>query len=107
MGRAATIGQNQYREGTMRFTVGLCAVALAAALTQSAQAQSYPQRQVTVVVPIGAGGGVDATGRLFAEKLTERLKQPVVVENRTGAGGMTGTDSVAKAAPDGHTILLM
>ena len=72
-----------------------------------AQAQSNPQRQITVVVPIGAGGGVDATGRLFAEKLAERLKQPVVVENRTGAGGLTGTDSVAKAAPDGHTILLM
>jgi tripartite-type tricarboxylate transporter receptor subunit TctC len=73
----------------------------------SSQAQFSPQRQITVVVPIGAGGGVDATGRLIAEKLSERLKQPVVVENRTGAGGMTGTDSVAKAAPDGHTILLM
>jgi len=97
----------------MRFTLGLCVAGrlcvagLLAALAQGAQAQSYPQRQVTVVVPIGAGGGVDATGRLFAEKLAERLKQPVVVENRTGAGGLTGTDSVAKAAPDGHTILLM
>jgi tripartite-type tricarboxylate transporter receptor subunit TctC/2-polyprenyl-6-methoxyphenol hydroxylase-like FAD-dependent oxidoreductase len=59
------------------------------------------------VVPIGAGGGVDATGRLIAEKLQERLKQPVVVENRPAAGGMVGTDSVAKAAPDGHTLLLM
>lgn len=96
----------------MRFTLALCVAGLVVVLaqsaqTQSAQAQSYPQRQVTVVVPIGAGGGVDATGRLFAEKLAERLKQPVVVENRTGAGGLTGTDSVAKAAPDGHTILLM
>src|SRR5215208_774824 len=77
------------------------------ALSQPAQAQLNPSRQITVVVPIGAGGGVDATGRLFAEKLAERLKQPVVVENRTGAGGLTGTDSVAKSAPDGHTILLM
>jgi len=59
------------------------------------------------VVPIGAGGGVDATGRLFAEKLQERLKQPVVVENRPAGGGMVGADSVAKAAPDGHTLLLM
>ena len=91
----------------MRFALGICVAGLAAALTQTAQAQSYPQRQVTVVVPIGAGGGVDATGRLFAEKLAERLKQPVVVENRTGAGGLTGTDSVAKAVPDGYTILLM
>jgi tripartite-type tricarboxylate transporter receptor subunit TctC len=91
----------------MRFTLGLCAAGLIGALAQPAQAQWSPQRQITVVVPIGAGGGVDATGRLFAEKLAERLKQPVVVENRTGAGGLTGTDTVAKAAPDGHTILLM
>src|SRR4051812_30956411 len=74
---------------------------------QPATAQLNPSRQITVVVPIGAGGGVDATGRLIAEKLQERLKQPVVVENRPAAGGMVGADSVAKAAPDGHTILLM
>src|SRR3954454_8262113 len=91
----------------MRFTLGMCVAGLLAALAQSASAQSYPQRQVTVVVPIGAGGGVDATGRLFAEKLQERLKQPVVVENRPAGGGMVGADSVAKAAPDGHTLLLM
>jgi tripartite-type tricarboxylate transporter receptor subunit TctC len=77
------------------------------ALVQPAQAQLNPSRQITIVVPIGAGGGVDATGRLFAEKLQERLKQPVVVENRPAAGGMVGTDSVAKAAPDGNTLLLM
>jgi tripartite-type tricarboxylate transporter receptor subunit TctC len=82
-------------------------VAAVALFAVPSHAQFNPQRQITVVVPIGAGGGVDATGRLIAEKLSERLKQPVVVENRTGAGGMTGTDSVAKAAPDGHTILLM
>ncbi len=76
-------------------------------LAQPAHAQLNPSRQITIVVPIGAGGGVDATGRLFAEKLQERLKQPVVVENRPAAGGMVGADSVAKAAPDGHTLLLM
>jgi tripartite-type tricarboxylate transporter receptor subunit TctC len=91
----------------MRFTLAVCVAGLAVALAQPALAQSYPQRQVTVVVPIGAGGGVDATGRLFAEKLAERLKQPVVVENKVGAGGMVGTDYVAKSAPDGHTILVM
>ena len=74
---------------------------------QPATAQLNPSRQITVVVPIGAGGGVDATGRLIAEKLAERLKQPVIVENRPAGGGMVGTDSVAKAAPDGHTLLLM
>src|SRR3954464_15232483 len=74
---------------------------------QPAQAQLNPSRQITIVVPIGAGGGVDATGRLIAEKLQERLKQPVVVENRPAGGGMVGADSVAKATPDGHTLLLM
>jgi tripartite-type tricarboxylate transporter receptor subunit TctC len=77
------------------------------AVAQSAHAQLNPSRQITMVVPIGAGGGVDATGRLIAEKLQERLKQPVVVENRPAGGGMVGTDSVAKAAPDGHTLLVM
>jgi tripartite-type tricarboxylate transporter receptor subunit TctC len=82
--------------------------AFASTLTAStAQAQLNPSRNITLVVPIAAGGGVDAIGRIVAEKLQERLKQSVVVENRTGAGGIVGTDSVAKAAPDGHTILLM
>jgi len=81
--------------------------ALLLALAAPAHAQLNSTRPITIVVPIGAGGGVDATGRLFAEKLAERMKQPVVVENRPAAGGMIGTDSVAKAAPDGHTLLLM
>jgi len=76
-------------------------------LAQPATAQLNPSRTITLVVPIGAGGGVDATGRLIAEKLQERLKQPVVVENRPAGGGMVGTDSVAKAAPDGHTLLVI
>ena len=82
-------------------------VGLLMALAQPASAQFNPSRQITIVVPIGAGGGVDATGRLIAEKLQERLKQPVVVENRPAGGGMVGADSVAKATPDGHTLLLM
>src|SRR5262245_27474821 len=72
-----------------------------------AQAQLNPQRPIIMVVPIGAGGGVDATGRLIAEKLQERLRQSVVVANRPAGGGMVGTDSVAKAAPDGHTLLVI
>jgi tripartite-type tricarboxylate transporter receptor subunit TctC len=85
----------------------LAAALSALALTQPATAQLNPSRPITLVVPIGAGGGVDATGRLVAEKLQERLKQPVVVENRPAGGGMVGTDSVAKAAPDGHTLLVI
>ncbi len=64
-------------------------------------------RAITLVVPIAAGGGMDTIGRAMAEKLQERLKQPVVVENRVGAGGVVGVDYVAKAAPDGRTLLLM
>ena len=88
-----------------RIWLWLALLALAG-LAQPAQAQ-LSGRQITIVVPIGAGGGVDATGRLMAEKLQERLKQPVIVENRPAGGGMVGTDSVAKAEPDGHTLLLM
>ena len=72
----------------------------------AAHAQRASQT-ITLVVPIAAGGGVDAIARLMAEKMQERLKQPVVVENRVGAGGVVGTDSVAKSAPDGQTLLLM
>ena len=71
------------------------------------QAQFNPQRQITVVVPIGAGGGVDATGRLFAEKLAERLKQSVVVENKTGAGGIIAGDTLVNAPKDGHTLMIV
>ena len=80
---------------------------LSATMSVPAAAQLNPSRTITLVVPIGAGGGVDATGRLIAEKLQERLKQPVVVENRPAGGGMVGTDSVAKATPDGHTLLVI
>ena len=85
----------------------LLAAVLSLIAAAPAAAQLNPSRNITLVVPIAAGGGVDAIGRLVAEKLQERLKQNVVVENRTGAGGTVGTDSVAKAAPDGHTLLLM
>jgi len=89
------------------FHASIAAALAALALAQPATAQLNPQRTITLVVPIGAGGGVDATGRLMAEKLQERLKQPVVVENRPAGGGMVGADSVAKAAPDGHTLLVI
>ncbi len=68
--------------------------------------QPYPNRQVTIVVPIGPGTGPDWSARAYAQKLSEMWKVPVVVENRVGAGGEIGIVSVAKSAPDGHTLLV-
>lgn len=75
--------------------------------TSSAWAQSYPTRPVTIIVPYPAGGGTDITARFIAQKLAESWGQPVVVENRSGAAATLGAALVAKAAPDGHTIILV
>ncbi len=84
------------------------AAAFACALTLSAaaHAQDWPTRPVTMVVPFAAGGPVDTMGRIMAARLSELLGQQVVVENIGGAGGMTGTARVAKASPDGYTVVL-
>ncbi|MGP0091606.1 MAG: Bug family tripartite tricarboxylate transporter substrate binding protein [Xanthobacteraceae bacterium] len=86
----------------------ICAVALAATLAciGNAKAQDWPTRPVTMVVPYAAGGPVDTIGRILASRLGEVLGQQVIVENVGGAGGMTGANRVAKAAPDGYTFLL-
>jgi tripartite-type tricarboxylate transporter receptor subunit TctC len=76
------------------------------ALTVPTQAQQYPTRTVHLVVPQAPGGATDAIGRALGQKLSERWGQPVVIENRAGAGGVLGTDYVAKAEPDGYTLFI-
>jgi tripartite-type tricarboxylate transporter receptor subunit TctC len=86
---------------TAAVTAGL--LPLTAALAQQG---TWPERPIRIVVPYGAGGSVDAIGRTLAQELSSRLGQPVVVENRVGAGSNVGSTFVAKAPPDGYTLLL-
>lgn len=79
---------------------------LAAAATAQAQVAAFPVKPVRVIVPFPPGGATDALARLLGEKLSVSFGQPVIVENKAGAAGIIGTDAVAKAAPDGHTLVL-
>ena len=93
----------------MRSTQWINAVlfSLLALAIGSAQAQSFPSKTVRIVVPFGAGGVADLTARTVGQKLSESLGQPVVIDNKPGAGGVAAGDAVAKAEPDGYTLLLM
>src|SRR6185369_4074619 len=84
--------------------VSFTLLALIAALP--AAAQVYPAKAVRLVSPFPPGGSVDVVGRILAAKLTETLGQQVIVDNRSGASGIIGTDLVAKAPPDGYTLLI-
>ena len=91
-----------------KFALMLAMTLLAApCVSSSSQAEDYPSRPVRIIVPFGAGGPADVTARLVGNTLQESLGQPFVVENRTGAGGVIGTEAVAKAPPDGYTLLMM
>lgn len=82
------------------------ATALVAAASQPVVAQGYPARSMRMVVPFAPGGATDVLARLISQRLNAAWGQPVVVENRTGAGGNIGADIVAKARPDGYTVLM-
>jgi tripartite-type tricarboxylate transporter receptor subunit TctC len=79
----------------------------AAAWPLAAQAQTYPSRPITLIVPYPPGGGVDAMGRMVAQKLSSALGQQVIIENRPGAGAVIGMRAAARAAPDGYTLVIM
>ena len=89
------------RRGILRFTANATALI---ALSARAEAQAYPTRPVTMIVPFPAGGAADAMGRLVAERMQDRLGQSVIVENVTGAAGSIGPGRVARSANDGYTI---
>jgi tripartite-type tricarboxylate transporter receptor subunit TctC len=84
----------------------LLAATLAAFTSTGTSAQNYPNQPVRIVVPFAAGGAVDTVARVVGQKMSESLGQPVVIENKPGAGGNLAADTVARAAPDGYTMLL-
>ncbi len=98
---AASFSASLLRAGAAAIVLG-CAVA-----ATPAQAQSFPDKPIHLIVPFPPGGGVDILGRVLGPKLTERLGQPVLPENRVGAGGNVGTEYVAKSRPDGSNLLMV
>jgi tripartite-type tricarboxylate transporter receptor subunit TctC len=84
----------------------ICLGAACLAFSGAAPGQAYPAKTIRVVVPYAPGGATDLTGRVVGQKMTERFGQNVTVDNRPGAGGVIGADIVAKASPDGYTVLL-
>lgn len=92
------------RRTVLATALALSSLAVVPALAQDAA--SFPQKPVTIIVPYAPGGSTDAAARFIAPSLSKQFGQPVIVENRAGAAGAIGTSAVAKAAPDGHTILV-
>ncbi len=87
--------------------VAIAGVVITALAPSVAYAQDYPNKTIRLIVPFPVGGSSDAIGRMLADRLGPILKQSIVVENKAGAGGMIGTDAVAKAAPDGYSLVLV
>jgi tripartite-type tricarboxylate transporter receptor subunit TctC len=88
----------------MKTYIAIAAAALA--LSTASHGQEYPTKAIRIIVPLTPGSGADIAGRIIAQRMSEHWKQPVLVENRPGAGGQIGTSAVVKADPDGHTLLV-
>src|ERR1700687_5625967 len=80
-------------------------ISIGLGISNAAAAENYPSRPIKIVVPFPAGGPLDVVARGVADKLTASLKQTIIIENKPGAAGNLGTEAVAKAAPDGYTLL--
>ena len=91
---------------TLRSTMAVAACLACSLILGTVQAQTYPSKPLRMIVPFPPGGPTDITGRTLSQKLSERWNQPVIVENRPGAGSVIGTDLAAKSPPDGYTLLL-
>jgi tripartite-type tricarboxylate transporter receptor subunit TctC len=102
-----TDGQGNMTTRTYRFWIGAVVAVAGLCHASLAAAQEWPTRPIRIMVGFGAGGGTDITARIVADPLSEILGQPVVVENRTGAGGTMAANAVAKAPKDGYTALMM
>src|SRR6185436_4029770 len=92
-------------ESMMIRQLAAAAIAVLALVAPEAPAQSYPSRPIRLVIPFPAGGNVDTFARVLFRHVEEELGQPIVIDNRGGANGVVGADTVAKAAPDGYTIM--
>lgn len=91
---------------SLRNFIACCAIAVGVAGPLAAWSQEFPARPIRIIVPYPPGGGTDTAARPLAQKMTESMGQPVLVENRPGASEIIGTEAVARAAPDGYTVLL-
>jgi tripartite-type tricarboxylate transporter receptor subunit TctC len=98
------VPRRNFSFAVVSFAASIAALTLAP--PESAHAQSYPDRPVRIIVPIGPGGAYDIVGRLLANRLGEQFGQPFFIENRTGAGTMVGTQAAAAAPPDGYTLVV-
>src|SRR5688572_23617834 len=96
----------QWERSIGALTMGLIATTVLFSAPALAQSQDYPTKAIRIVVPFAPGGGNDILARVIAPRLSESLGKPVIVDNRPGAGGNIGTEMVARAAPDGYTILM-
>lgn len=90
----------------MNSSLKFCTLLMALGMAVSASAQEYPHKPIRLIAPFSPGGATDTLARIIGQKLSERMGQPVMIDNRVGAGGNIGADLVAKSAPDGYTLLL-